>query len=138
MKQTAVEWLANELYEKFEMKGDGVLFNDLLNQANKIFTEQIEDAFDSGWKRADTTRDIPYSTAEDFGNNYYNQTFNTKPTTTNNPEDFLSNESKARIINTITENGEYTKSTPWYDEEQTVARINVIGQNGNDGIHYDE
>lgn len=36
MKQTAVEWLANEFYEKFEMKGDGALFNDLLNQAKEI------------------------------------------------------------------------------------------------------
>jgi hypothetical protein len=106
MKQTAVEWLANELYEKFEMKGDGALFNDLLNQANRIFMEQIEDAFDSGWKRADTTRDIPYSTAEDFGNNYFNKTFSTP--------------------------------TPWYDEDQTTERMDIIGQNGNEGEHYSE
>ena len=41
---TAVEWLANELYEKFEMKGDGALFNDLLNKANTMFEQQIINA----------------------------------------------------------------------------------------------
>ena len=40
MKQTAVEWLANELYEKFEMKGDGALFNDLVNQAKEMEKQQ--------------------------------------------------------------------------------------------------
>ena len=36
IKQTAVEWLANEFYEKLEVKGDGALFNDLVNQAKEM------------------------------------------------------------------------------------------------------
>ena len=40
MKQTAVEWLANEFYEKLEVKGDGALFNDLVNQAKEMEKEQ--------------------------------------------------------------------------------------------------
>jgi hypothetical protein len=32
----------------------------------------------------------------------------------------------------------FGKSTFWYDEDQTTERMNIIGQNGNDGIHYDE
>ena len=35
-------------------------------------------------------------------------------------------------------NQTFGKSTPWYDEDQTTERMNIIGQNGNDGIHYDE
>ena len=46
---TAVEWLANEFYEKFEMKGDGALFNDLLNQAKEMEKQQIKDAHIEGF-----------------------------------------------------------------------------------------
>jgi hypothetical protein len=102
MKQTAVEWLANELYEKFEMKGDGALFNDLLNQANKMFEQQLTDA-------RVTAPLLPHVHKQAYVNEaeqYYNETFG--------------------------------KSTFWYDEDQTTERMNIIGQNGNDGIHYDE
>ena len=95
MKQTAVEWLANELYEKFEMKGDGALFNDLLNQANKMFEQQIIDAFDNG---------VEDDGIIDNAEQYYNETFG--------------------------------ESTPWYDEDKLTERMNIIGQNGNDGEHY--
>ena len=40
MKQTAVEWLANEFYEKLEVRGDGALFNDLVNQAKEMEKQQ--------------------------------------------------------------------------------------------------
>jgi PBP1b-binding outer membrane lipoprotein LpoB len=40
MKQTAVEWLANEFYEKLEVKGDGALFNDLVDQAKEMEKQQ--------------------------------------------------------------------------------------------------
>lgn len=43
MKQSAVEWLSNEFYEKFEMKGDGALFNDLVNQAKEIEKQQQDE-----------------------------------------------------------------------------------------------
>jgi len=33
-------------------------------------------------------------------------------------------------------NETFGKSTPWYDEDQTTERMNIIGQNGNDGEHY--
>jgi hypothetical protein len=56
MKQTAVEWLANEFYEKLEVKGDGALFNDLVNQAKEIEKQQkgyseedLEKAFKVGF-----------------------------------------------------------------------------------------
>lgn len=41
MKQTAVEWFALELYEKFEMKGDGKVFDELLNQAKEMEKEMM-------------------------------------------------------------------------------------------------
>ena len=69
---TAVEWLANELYEKFEMKGDGALFNDLLNKANKMFEQQIINANRDG---VDMVVDnVPWITGEE----YYNETFKNK------------------------------------------------------------
>ena len=40
MKQTAVEWFAKELYEKFEMKGDGKVFDELLSQAKEMEAKQ--------------------------------------------------------------------------------------------------
>jgi hypothetical protein len=43
-KLTAVEWLANELYEKFEMRGDGILYDEILNQAKEMEKQQIMEA----------------------------------------------------------------------------------------------
>ena len=37
---TAVEWFAKELYEKFEMKGDGKVFDELLDQSKEMEKEQ--------------------------------------------------------------------------------------------------
>jgi len=48
MKQTAVEWLVKELYEKFEMKGDGILFDEFLKQAKVKEYRQITNAYESG------------------------------------------------------------------------------------------
>ena len=73
MKQTAVEWLANELYEKFEMKGDGALFNDLVNQAKEMEEQQRDElaiAFAEyvlDWNR-DTTSDYLQIILEQFKN----------------------------------------------------------------------
>ena len=44
--KTAVEWFALELYEKFEMKGDGNLFDDLLKQAKAIEKQEKIDFAD--------------------------------------------------------------------------------------------
>jgi hypothetical protein len=33
-------------------------------------------------------------------------------------------------------NETFGKSTPWYDEDKTTERMNIIGQNGNNGEHY--
>jgi hypothetical protein len=65
---TAVEWFAKELYEKFEMKGDGKVFDDLLNQSNKLFENQIKDAWNDGlWGKL--------REGEDNAESYYNETF---------------------------------------------------------------
>jgi hypothetical protein len=65
---TAVEWFAKELYEKFEMKGDGKVFDDLLNQSNKLFENQIKDAWNDGlWGKL--------REGEDNAESYYKETF---------------------------------------------------------------
>lgn len=43
MRRTAVEWFANELYEKFEMRGDGILYNELFEQAKAMDKDQMLD-----------------------------------------------------------------------------------------------
>ena len=39
MEKSAVEWFAKELYEKFGMKGDGKVFDELLEQAKEMEVE---------------------------------------------------------------------------------------------------
>jgi len=48
MKQTAVEWLVNQLYTKIEMSGDGNLFDEILKQAKIKEYRQITNAYESG------------------------------------------------------------------------------------------
>jgi hypothetical protein len=67
--QTAVEWLANELYEKFEMRGDGLLYDDILKQAKEMEKQQIIDAHIQGHNAPSST--IKIHDAEQ----YYNDTF---------------------------------------------------------------
>ena len=70
MKQSAVEWLSNELYEKFEMRGDGLLYDEILNQAKEMEKQNIIDANRDG---ADMVLvNMTFITGEQ----YYNETFN--------------------------------------------------------------
>ena len=39
--KTAVEWFALELYEKFEMKGDGKIFDELYNKAKEMERQRM-------------------------------------------------------------------------------------------------
>jgi len=71
MKQTAVEWLAIELWEKFEMRGDGLLYDDILNQAKEMEKQQIIDAMDVTQR---TDFYVKYESSE----HYYNETFKKK------------------------------------------------------------
>lgn len=41
------------------------------------------------------------------------------------------------ILNIIKDLGLDLKSKNWYDEQRTSQRMNVIGQNGNEGTHYE-
>ena len=60
MKQTAVEWLLNQLYTKIEMKGDGNLFDEILKQAKEIEKQQIKDAYITGMFNAHSKTSIDY------------------------------------------------------------------------------
>ena len=48
MKQTAVEWLMEELMGKFELKGDLRGFEDIVDQAKEMEKEQKQQAYDLG------------------------------------------------------------------------------------------
>ena len=72
MKQTAVEWLANEFYEKLEVRGDGALFNDLVNQAKEMELHQIIDAHGNQQKKSGGITNYTYIlTGEDYYNEVY-------------------------------------------------------------------
>jgi hypothetical protein len=76
---TAVEWL----YERLErMIPRTSLYNmdkeDYFKQAKEMEKQQIENAFDDGWNRANETKQQAYTTLEDIGSNYYNKTFKNK------------------------------------------------------------
>jgi len=81
MKQTAVEWLEEQLTEvdyncinKTFLQNDkslaGYKMRELFEKANEMFKEQIIDAINFGDERGKITT---YSTAEQ----YYNETFKT-------------------------------------------------------------
>ena len=65
---TAVEWLANELYEKFQLRGDGILYDEILNQAKEMEKQQgysqedVKNAFLDGWQLRDG--DLPFPKAK--------------------------------------------------------------------------
>jgi hypothetical protein len=70
MKQTAVEWLYNNLKSHFEHDGDLLECVQMsMQQAKEIEKEQIMDAYDEGWSDGFDDKDL---NAE-----YYNETFNT-------------------------------------------------------------
>ena len=72
MKQTAVEWLAKELYEKFEMKGDGILFDEFLKQAKEMEKQQIIQSNRDGVDMIVNEKHFI------TGEQYYNETFKNK------------------------------------------------------------
>ena len=63
-KQTAVEWLAIQLWEEMNMQGDGAIFNKLLEQAKEMEKERMKDAWDDGL----------FGKTDNF-QQYYNETF---------------------------------------------------------------
>jgi hypothetical protein len=65
VKQTAVEWLFIQLYENFEMKGDGREMDVILEQAKAMEKEQIVNAYN----------DCEWTGDHEDGEDYYNETF---------------------------------------------------------------
>ena len=74
--KTATEWLFVQLYERFEMKGDGREMDKVLEQAKAMEKKQIINAHLEGWSDAyDYLQDNgskPARQAEE----YYNETYN--------------------------------------------------------------
>jgi hypothetical protein len=68
---TAVEWLFTQLYEKFEMKGDGEKMNKILNKAIEMEKEQIIQAHNYG-EYFSQFRDC---LDDEHGKQYYDQTY---------------------------------------------------------------
>lgn len=73
---TAVDWLANEFYEKLEVKGDGALFNDLVNQAKEMERKQIFESWDNGFDNGNYYGKYNENCEINCGEQYYNETFN--------------------------------------------------------------
>ena len=69
-KQTAVEWLINELYIEMNLSGDGRVLDEILKEAKEMEKEQIIEAYNESFR----LRDNPYAIAE----KYYKQTYGGK------------------------------------------------------------
>ena len=67
-KQTAVEWLAIQLWEEMNMQGDGAVFNKLLEQAKAMEKEQIINAHINGQKLVCLEKGS-------YPNEYYQETY---------------------------------------------------------------
>ena len=87
MRQTAVEWMVNQLYTKIEMRGDGNLFDEILKQAKEIEKQQIISAGNTcalkqtihnrkvDLMSLEELKDLALKDAINFGEEYYNETF---------------------------------------------------------------
>ena len=49
---------------------------------------------------------------------------------------FTNEENEKFVLSFRTEKYNKELKDNWYNEEQTTERMNIIGQNGNDGEHY--
>lgn len=71
MKQTAVEWLIDELYKQ----GISLYTPELIDQANKLFENQIKDANEEGFHSGQSMAHNGTCSFES-PKDYYNKTFN--------------------------------------------------------------
>jgi hypothetical protein len=75
--QTATEWLFVQLYEKFEMKGDGREMSKVLEQAKAIEKQRIEQSWVAALDYAITNmKGYNNLTSKDAFEKYYNKTYN--------------------------------------------------------------
>jgi len=72
MKQTAVEWFANAISQPGPITEDD--FNSLVEQANKLFENQIKDANEDGFHSGQSMAHNGKSQFES-AKDYYNKTF---------------------------------------------------------------
>jgi hypothetical protein len=77
-KQTAVEWLENQLkdvkYNRLEKNGYTNAVNNLYTQAKQMEKEQIKDAIFFGMQKGLNVNKVP-ETDNDWVNKYYNETY---------------------------------------------------------------
>jgi hypothetical protein len=60
---TAVEWLEKELYEKFEIKGDYILYSEILYKAKEMEKQKLIEMHDKGF---DSVKQLNDEYAIDF------------------------------------------------------------------------
>jgi hypothetical protein len=65
-KQTAVEWFNQQLVDRQNGKGDSRSLDEIFEQANKMFHNQIKDAVLYGLDEDGHTGDWKVSIAEDY------------------------------------------------------------------------
>ena len=65
-QQTAVEWFNQQIVDRQNGKGDSRSWHEILQQANKMFHDQIKDAVLYGLDEDGHTGDWKISVAEDY------------------------------------------------------------------------
>jgi len=75
---TSIEWLVTELYQKFEMTGSGLVFDEILDKAKEMHKQEMIQ-FAEDYSSDCTTGTYDGSIAElKSAEQYYNETFKNK------------------------------------------------------------
>jgi hypothetical protein len=119
MEKSAVEWLEKEIFRNYKFllqKVDCTRLEESIEQAKEMEKQQIIDCGNSCAIKQHIHEDKVNKMSMDEMLKYANE--------------------KVITFGEEYYNETFNKSTQWYDEEKTTQRMNVIGQNGNDGEHY--
>jgi hypothetical protein len=84
--KTAVEWFALELYEKFEMRGDGKVFDELYNKAKEMEKQRMIDLVQHLKDYTGESNNVlgfDEREASEFVDIFYNETFNNEENSSN-------------------------------------------------------
>lgn len=73
-KQSSVEWLAQAIYDKMKMKGDGKVFQGILDEAKALHRKEIAKTWDDSLDNLKARGMNEMRAYTDF-DEYYNETF---------------------------------------------------------------
>jgi hypothetical protein len=114
MKQTAVEFISKGLFDILQEAED----NNIFEVGTQNFKRYIEMFLDQ---------------AKEMEKQQHKETWFESASQFAHESEMLYKKDFEQYYNET-----FNPTTPWYDEDQTTKRMNVVAQNGNDGEHYNK